>query len=373
MKDTITSNNGGKTSWGSGGLFQNRALGSLLLMLTTPIFCMTFWYTCYAHDGSFLSLYNEAKFLGVLSLIRNKIWLTPFDGTVLKMVFCYMLYQLVLMKVVPGKVFYATSAPSGHVPVYKANGIQCYAINILTLFLLHHLKIFDPSTVYDNLGKILSTMNLFAILLCSFLTFKGINFPSTPDSGSNGNIVIDFFWGTELYPRIFGWDVKQFTNCRCGMMFWQLGIICYAFKQYENVGYVSSSMLASVLIQSVYIAKFFWWETGYFCSMDIQHDRAGYYICWGCLVWVPSMYTIHTYFLVNHPTSLTLPATILVTSCGLFCIWCNYDCDRLVFCNINRIFFIKLLSILSWVTDNDKSFENLVVVKKFGDRIHSLS
>ena len=36
-------------------------------------------------------------------------------------------------------------------------------------------------------------------------------------------------------------------------------------------------MLVSVLVQTVYIAKFFWWETGYFCSMDIQHDRAGTY------------------------------------------------------------------------------------------------
>lgn len=28
--------------------------------------------------------------------------------------------------------------------------------------------------------------------------------------------------GTELYPRIFGFDVKVFTNCRFGMMYWAL-------------------------------------------------------------------------------------------------------------------------------------------------------
>jgi 7-dehydrocholesterol reductase len=33
-----------------------------------------------------------------------------------------------------------------------------------------------------------------------------------------------------------------------------------------------------------YLVKFYMWETGYWGSMDIQHDRAGYYICWGCLV-----------------------------------------------------------------------------------------
>ena len=31
------------------------------------------------------------------------------------------------------------------------------------------------------------------------------------------------------------------------------------------------------------------WETGYWGSMDIMHDRAGYYICWGCLVRSPAL------------------------------------------------------------------------------------
>ena len=32
--------------------------------------------------------------------------------------------------------------------------------------------------------------------------------------------------------------------------------------------------------------KFFYWETGYFNTLDITLDRAGYYLCWGCLCWV---------------------------------------------------------------------------------------
>jgi 7-dehydrocholesterol reductase len=242
-----------------------------------------------------------------------------------------MLLELTLMRIVPGKEFRATVTASGHVPIYKANGVQCYVITIVLLLTSYRYGYFNPGVVYDNMGKILSSLNLFAIVFCTFLTFKGYYFPSTKDSGSNGNIIIDFFWGTELYPRILGWDVKQFTNSRFGMMFWQVGILCYAIKQYETLGYVSSSMLASVFVQTVYIAKFFWWETGYFCSMDIQHDRAGYYICWGCLVWVPSMYTMHTYFLVEHPVMLSLPVTAFFMAAGVFCIWCNYDCDRCVY------------------------------------------
>jgi len=64
--------------------------------------------------------------------------------------------------------------------------------------------------------------------------------------------------------------------------------------------------------------------------MDIQHDRAGYYICWGCMVWVPSVYTMHTLFLVNKPPGeeLSFEITVLYILGGIFSVWCNYDCDR---------------------------------------------
>ncbi len=258
---------------------------------------------------------------------------TPFDPYAWKMILSYMAFEIILMKFVPGKIFKATVTSSGHVPVYIANGFQSYLISILALFALAHFEVFNPADVYDNMGKLLSSMNLFAICLCAFLTFKGLNFPSTKDCGTNGNLIVDFFWGTELYPRVFGVDIKQFTNCRFGMMFWQLGLICYAFKQYQLLnGVLSSSMVVSVALQTVYIAKFFWWETGYFCSMDIQHDRAGYYLCWGCCCWVPSMYTIHTLFLVEHPVMLSLPTAFFFLAAGIFCIWCNYDCDRCTAC-----------------------------------------
>lgn len=326
-------------TWGSGGLIGNRVLGSLFLMLTTPFFLLTFWYTCYAHKGSFTSLKNEFEVNGFWATAQN-IYPTPFDPLAWKIILSYMAFELLLMRLVPGKVFKATVTPSGHVPVYNANGFQCYLITIATLGYLAYTNVVDLSIVYDNFGKLLSSMNLFAISFCTFLVVKGLNFPSTKDSGTNGNLIVDFFWGTELYPRVLGWDLKQFTNCRFGMMFWQVGILCYAYKQYAEFGYVSSSMVVSVVVQSVYIAKFFWWETGYFCSMDIQHDRAGYYICWGCLVWLPSMYTIHTYYLTMHPVLLSVPTTIAFIVAGVFCIWCNYDCDRFGLC-VENILFIS--------------------------------
>lgn len=54
-----------------------------------------------------------------------------------------------------------------------------------------------------------------------------------------------FHRGTELYPRIMGADIKMFTNCRFGMMYWAVGTVCYAYAQGEREGQVSSSMMVS--------------------------------------------------------------------------------------------------------------------------------
>ena len=53
------------------------------------------------------------------------------------------------------------------------------------------------------------------------------------------------------------------------MIFWAVGILSYAFAQYERQGYVCDSMLVNVSLQLIYIFKFYLWETGYFASMDI--------------------------------------------------------------------------------------------------------
>ena len=132
------------------------------------------------------------------------------------------------MRLMPGKEFKASITPMGHIPVYKANGLQSYFFSLFLLAILTFSGVLEPGRIYDMFGELLAAINLFALLFCVGLTLKGYYAPSSDDSGSAGNFVIDYFWGTELHPRIFGFDVKQFTNCRFGMMYWALGIIAYA-------------------------------------------------------------------------------------------------------------------------------------------------
>jgi 7-dehydrocholesterol reductase len=89
------------------------------------------------------------------------------------------------------------------------------------------------------------------------------------------------------------------------MIGWQIIITIFAFFSYYNYG-LNTAMAVSFILQSLYIAKFFFWETGYFNTLDITLDRAGYYICWGCIVFVPAFYTFASYYLANNPSNVSL-------------------------------------------------------------------
>lgn len=301
----------------------------LFFILVCPPSVFLFWYTNTALDGSFAQLGTLILDDGLWSVLK-KAWVPYFFGssTAWKILTIYAFVQLLLMRLLPGKKFYGPTTPAGNVPVYKANGVSAYALTmILFVFSSFYLHLFSPAILYDHLPELLGALTFFSLIFCAFLLFKGYFFPSTSDCGSSGNLIFDYYWGTELYPRILGWDVKMFTNCRFGMMGWALLIVSYAAKQSELYG-LSDSMAVAVALQLIYITKFFVWETGYLSSLDIMHDRAGFYICWGCLVWIAGIYTSPTLYLVNHPNHLGPLWSSLIFVFGSACILINYFADR---------------------------------------------
>jgi 7-dehydrocholesterol reductase len=301
----------------------------LALLLICPIATFLFWYTNVALSGSFNKLWQLMAEQGIFKTIYQicgpYIFGTKEGWTIIGV---FAAFELMLMRFLPGKLFYGPITPAGNVPVYKANGVCAYLTTLLAFYLCaFQFELFSPTVIYDNFAGILGALNISSLIFCLLLLIKGHIAPSSTDSGSSGNIIFDYYWGMELYPRILGFDVKVFTNCRFGMMSWPLILISFAAKQNELFG-LSNSMLVSVAIQFVYISKFFLWETGYLRSMDIMHDRAGYYICWGCLVWVPGVYTSPTLYLVNHPNQLNTGIALLIFIAGTTSVLINYFADK---------------------------------------------
>ena len=113
-------------------------------------------------------------------MLFYEMWPTPFDPAAWGIILSYMFFELMLMRYVPGKVFTATVVthdtstlllylflhyenpsqvtPSGHKPVYIANGVQCYLITVACILLGGYIDIIQPHVVYDKMGELLSSM-----------------------------------------------------------------------------------------------------------------------------------------------------------------------------------------------------------------------
>jgi len=304
-------------------------LGPLLLMVICPVFVFLFWYTITQLQGSLLALWElmgQQGFFQTIYFIAKPYFFG--STTAWSMILIFVIFELGLMRLLPGKQFNGPITPKGNVPVYKENGPLAFLTTMLVFcsasFGLH---LFPAAMLYDQLGALLGALNLLSLITCEFLYIKGRFSPSTSDSGITENIVFDYYWGTELYPQVKGWNIKQFITCRFGMMSWGLFLISYCAKQAE-LGEISNSMLVSVCLQFLYLSKFYLWEKGYLRSLDIMHDRAGFYICWGCMVWVPSVYTSPSMYLVVHPINLSATLVALISILGATSIMINYFADK---------------------------------------------
>lgn len=295
-----------------------------------PNFVLLLWYTAVKSDGNFTHILRYLASQGVVSGL-SEMWRSVRICNPLSvgLVLGYATWAVVMMKLLPGKDVEGPLTPKGNTPVYKDNGFLYYTTTMIAFCSLTcALKMtgYTPSLVYDSFGDILGTLNVFSLVFCMGLYLKGIYSPSSSDSGSTGNVIFDYYWGTELYPRIRGFDVKVFTNCRFGMMLWALLVAIFSLKSFELHGFVDSMFVSSVL-QLVYISKFFWWESGYLRTIDIMLDRAGFYICWGCLVYIPGLYASVSLYLVSHPIILGPFWSGLILGTGLVSVFVNYKAD----------------------------------------------
>lgn len=219
MSSTRLSNRSSSTHHGAVG---EKLMGSVFSTVFFPMFIligcpnlvMWLWYTVKYHDGSFgeffTTAFNSSDRLDFFVNVWMKVnVMTPFS---LSVIGGYMLFQLVLMIIVPGDRVEGPITPKGNIPVYKDNGFRIYLITMATFagltFYLKTYTSYSPSLVYDNFGDLMASMNAFALVFCTILYLKGAVAPSTTDSGLSGNPIFDYYWGTELYPRIFGIDVK---------------------------------------------------------------------------------------------------------------------------------------------------------------------
>ncbi len=213
--------------------------------------------------------------------------------------------------------------PAGNCLWYNINGLQAWLVSqILFLVCALGFKWFSPTVIFDNLGGLLIIANLAGFGLALFSYVKALLFPSHPEDRKwSGSLLYDFFMGVELNPRVGPIDFKLFFNGRPGIVAWTLINLSFAFAQYSRYGYVTNSMILVNVLHGLYVVYFFWKESWYLNTIDINHDHFGWYLAWGDSTWLPFIYPLQGLYLVMHPVQLSVGYALFVLGFGLFGFW----------------------------------------------------
>lgn len=184
------------------------------------------------------------------------------------------------------------------------------------------LKILPLSWIYDNFVPLLTAACTVTLLLSIYLYITSFGQAKMLASGgSTDYAVYNFFIGRELNPRIGSFDLKHFCELYPGLIGWLIIDLGMLQKQYEQLGYVSSSMLLVCGFQFVYVLDALWFEKSILSTMDIVHDGFGFMLAFGDLVWVPFTYSLQARYLVDHPqaiSSLGLIVIVCLKALGYF-------------------------------------------------------
>lgn len=309
--------------------FLNRVVFPLFLLVVCPPTVHVFFFTIKHLGGSVSALIDYYLTHGIIKGTAMIYFPIMFGSTYhYTLILGYALMQIGFMYLTHFSKVDGPETATGYTPRYHGWGLQVYLLSIASIVLLDFFQLVSLSRIIAEFDIILSCSMTFGLALCAILQWKGYYYPSSKDHSSSGNLLFDYFWGTELHPNVFGIDIKQFTNCRYGMMGWALVLICCLYYQLNTLGYISSGLILSVALQLIYITKFFYWEVGYFATIDIQYDRAGFYICYGCMGWLPCIYTLPGLFTAYHPFDLSPIAFLSIALLGIIAIFINYDIDR---------------------------------------------
>ena len=220
----------------------------------------------------------------------------------------WMAFQGLLQIYAPGPWKQGVTLDDGTRLEYRMNGWLVWWFTWACLAAAVVFGWFTPSTLYEQFGPLLTTVNLFTYPLCIFLYVLGKQ--SKSGERVSGNALYDYLMGTSLNPRVGRFDFKLFCEARPGLIAWVVIDLALAFKQYQLHNTVTPAMALVCLFHFFYVADYYFHEEAILTTWDIRHENFGWLLCWGDLVWVPFTYTLQAFYLLSHTNRLSPIAVV---------------------------------------------------------------
>ncbi|KAJ3218628.1 hypothetical protein HDU67_004681 [Dinochytrium kinnereticum] len=112
-----------------------------------------------------------------------------------------------------------------------------------------------------------------------------------PSLAGRRTVLLDFWNGFEFNPRILGVDIKMMLYC-WGATLLQLNLFSMAAKHVQMNGGMSYAMGSYVLMLTVFIVEYNYFEHVHLYTYDLFAEKIGFKLLFGCLGFYPFVYCI---------------------------------------------------------------------------------
>ncbi|ORY95830.1 ergosterol biosynthesis ERG4/ERG24 [Syncephalastrum racemosum] len=283
-------------------------IGAFGFVTVLPLLVLFFATCCGPSGYPSQDLLNDWRgFLAILT--SREHLLTMLDWKAMAVYLAFVAVLAVFANVLSGDVIPGTTLRNGQRLKYRLNAFASfYNIFLLLIALLVQLKLgLSPLTfVYDHWVGLVTASILFSYLVSLAVYIKSFQPGALLALGGNtGNALYDYVIGRELNPRIGEFDIKFFTELRPGLIGWIMLNVCFAVKQYLDLGRVTNAMGLVLFFHTWYVADGLWNEEACLTTMDITSDGFGFMLAFGLYTWVPMTYTLQARYLVDFPRDIS--------------------------------------------------------------------
>uniref|UniRef100_A0A8C9WJ49 Delta(14)-sterol reductase LBR n=1 Tax=Scleropages formosus TaxID=113540 RepID=A0A8C9WJ49_SCLFO len=283
--------------------------GAFFMIFLLPTITVILLLMCSQKDPSLMNFPPALPSL-------DAVW----DVQVFGLVVLWFFFQALLYLLPVGKVVEGLPLRSGKRLKYRINGFYAFILTALVLGVAHYQGV-DLSYIHANFLQFSVSAMILSVLLSLYLYVRSCWVPQEDlaPAGNSGNVIYDFFIGRELNPRIKSFDLKYFCELRPGLIGWVVinMSMLVAEMKIQKLDAPSPAMMLVNGFQLLYVADALWNEEAILTTIDIVHDGFGYMLAFGDLVWVPFTYSLQSFYLVNHPSALSLTWLVTIITLNL--------------------------------------------------------
>ncbi|KAM4692972.1 delta(14)-sterol reductase LBR [Discoglossus pictus] len=283
--------------------------GAAISIFFLPVFLFCLLFACSKTNANFFDFYQN---LTVGDFLSYEVL-----GFFLLWIFLQVLFYMLPI----GKIADGVPLVTDKQLKYRINGFYALLLTATVVGGALYYRI-NLLYVYDHYIQFVASATLFSIILSIyyFNVFSKVPNEKLSIAGSSGNFIYKFYMGRELNPRFGQFDIKYFSTIHAGLVGWVFinFIMLLTEMKRQNHDVPSISMILVNSFQLLYVIHALWNEERALASLDIVHDGFGFMTSFGNLVWVPFIYSLQAFYLVNHAVALSVPIAVAIVLLNIF-------------------------------------------------------